>query len=151
VLEKSLTRFKTTKLYVQKKYNLFREESEGYSKLIVALSQHSDSPKNSSESLQRQVSSLIGVFDLDPNRVLDVLLDRFEHCPNNQEMLRLVKKFNAETIVHILGFKLQNEFNSQSSNYSLVLIGAKLIKDGVFNVESLYTHVNFFGFLNYFC
>jgi hypothetical protein len=139
--EKSITRYKTTQMYMQKKFNLFREESEGYSKLIVALSQHLDSPISDSDVLYQQISSLIGVFDLDPNRVLDVLLDRYEHVPNNIDMFNLVKRFNSETIVHIIGFKFQNEFLSQRKNYNLALIAAKLIKEKVFQIESLYVHV----------
>jgi hypothetical protein len=140
--EKSLTRYKTTKLYMQKKFNLFREESEGFSKLIVALSQHVDSNCAASGSLYQQVSSLIGVFDLDPNRVLDVVFDRYEHIPNNPEMLNLVKRFSSETIVNILGFKLQNEYLNQRGNYNLLFIAAKLISANSFNLESLYVHVS---------
>jgi hypothetical protein len=65
-------------LYTQQKYNLFREETEGYSKLIAELSElpaatdytSTRGCKAASEVIQN-LQSLIGYFDLDPNRVLD--------------------------------------------------------------------------------
>ena len=94
--------------YTQQKYNLFREETEGYSKLIAELSElptalaeytstrrsacalstfaprpsksHSDTElyrcKGASEVI-KNLQSLIGFFDLDPNRVLDLVLEDF--------------------------------------------------------------------------
>lgn len=44
--------------YKQRKFNLFREESEGYSKLIVELNQ--ERPENEVASILEIVKSLIG-------------------------------------------------------------------------------------------
>ena len=67
-----------------------REQSEGYSKLIVELTSnlgpaHSSSTARPAESLTSieervrpvwdRIISLIGYFDLDPNRALDIILD----------------------------------------------------------------------------
>ena len=38
-LSKSLTRYRTLTFYAQKKFNLMREENEGFSKLIIELNQ----------------------------------------------------------------------------------------------------------------
>lgn len=48
--------------YKQRKFNLFREESEGYSKLIVELNQ--ERPENEVASILEIVKSLIGTFDV---------------------------------------------------------------------------------------
>lgn len=76
--------------YKQNKFNLLREQSEGYSKLTVELtsslgSAHSPSTGRPTESytaiedrarpVWEKVISLIGYFDLDPNRALDIILD----------------------------------------------------------------------------
>jgi len=76
--------------YKQNKFNLLREQSEGYSKLIVELTSnlgpaHSSLTARPVESWKlieervrpvwERVISLIGYFDLDPNRALDVILD----------------------------------------------------------------------------
>ncbi|KAF0425173.1 THO complex subunit 2 [Gigaspora margarita] len=79
-------RINTAMLYKQQKYNLAREESEGYSKLICELTMSYDALyKNENEksrnmrvqSLLETIQTLIGFFNLDPNRVLDLILDVF--------------------------------------------------------------------------
>lgn len=120
MLSRKEIRARTSLLYVQNKYNLFREESEGYSKLIVELvsslppqidaydiysnrylntenqniqnnikTQDLDKCIEDSKSLRKKIvttnaimiwdniKSLIGYFNLDPNRVLDVIIDLF--------------------------------------------------------------------------
>lgn len=79
-------------LYKQRKFNLLRETNEGYSKLISEITSlvgppHSLETGQPVESLAttrkraraawEKVVGIIGYFDLDPNRVLDVLLDVF--------------------------------------------------------------------------
>lgn len=76
--------------YKQNKFNLLREQSEGYSKLTAELTSslgpaHSPvtgRPTDSYASIAERarpvwekVISLIGYFDLDPNRALDIILD----------------------------------------------------------------------------
>lgn len=76
--------------YKQNKFNLLREQSEGYTKLTAELtsglppshSPHTGRPTESFALIQERarpvwekVTSLIGYFDLDPNRALDLILD----------------------------------------------------------------------------
>lgn len=49
----------------------------------------------------KKVQSLIGVFDLDPNRVLDIILDRFENCYENQGDLSVLILANQVTEIFI--------------------------------------------------
>ncbi|TQV92806.1 tho2 protein [Cordyceps javanica] len=68
----------TNLLYRQANYNLLREESEGYSKLITEVFTTSSVPPPPPELAQHtfeKVKALIGTFDLDVGRVLDVTLD----------------------------------------------------------------------------
>lgn len=68
----------TNLLYRQTNYNLLREESEGYSKLITEIFTTSSVPPPPPEMAQvtfERVKALIGTFDLDVGRVLDVTLD----------------------------------------------------------------------------
>jgi hypothetical protein len=46
-----------------------------------------------------------GYFDLDPNRVLDLILDTMEHQIWNLSFLLVLKQFRKTSIAHILGFK----------------------------------------------
>lgn len=76
--------------YKQNKFNLLREQSEGYSKLVIELTSGMGPPHSSTTGLPTEsykdiharashvwgkVISLIGKFDLDPNRALDLILD----------------------------------------------------------------------------
>ncbi|KAL8732252.1 MAG: hypothetical protein Q9166_002824 [cf. Caloplaca sp. 2 TL-2023] len=73
-------RQQTNVLYRQSNYNLLREESEGYSKLITELFTTSSGEALSSEVVEEtfeRVKGMIGAFDLDVGRVLDVTLDVF--------------------------------------------------------------------------
>ncbi|PBP16416.1 THO complex subunit 2 [Diplocarpon rosae] len=70
----------TNQLYRQANYNLLREETEGYSKLITELFTTSarEPPTNEvAEDAFERVKGLIGTFDLDVGRVLDITLDVF--------------------------------------------------------------------------
>ncbi|KAG6833844.1 hypothetical protein H0H87_011778 [Tephrocybe sp. NHM501043] len=89
-LDKKEIRTRTGLFYKQNKFNLLREQSEGYSKLTSELTSslglsHSPitgrptEPYSAIEERARpvweKVISLIGYFDLDPNRALDIILD----------------------------------------------------------------------------
>ena len=70
----------TNLLYRQSNYNLLREESEGYSKLMTELFTTSNNEPPSGETVDatfERVKALVGAFDLDVGRVLDVVLDVF--------------------------------------------------------------------------
>lgn len=80
-----------TNSYKQNKFNLLREQSEGYSKLTTELTSSlgpahlpNGSPVESASvidararSTWERVVGLVGHFDLDPNRALDIILDVF--------------------------------------------------------------------------
>ncbi|TFK73010.1 hypothetical protein BDN72DRAFT_791474, partial [Pluteus cervinus] len=89
-LDRKEIRTRTALFYKQNKFNLLREQSEGYSKLTAELTSslgpaHASSSGRPAESwtaiedrakpVWEKVISLIGYFDLDPNRALDVILD----------------------------------------------------------------------------
>ncbi|KAF9647035.1 hypothetical protein BDM02DRAFT_2819645 [Thelephora ganbajun] len=90
--DKREVRTRTSLFYKQNKVNLLREQTEGYSKLVTEITSsvgppHSPAtglPVESVEAIYERASSvwgrvvsLIGHFDLDPNRALDVFLDVF--------------------------------------------------------------------------
>ena len=92
--------------YKQQKFNLFREECEGYSKLIAELNK--DFSETTPAETLEVIKSIIGYFNLDPNRVLDVILESFE-CQLDQhaffiELLRLFTP-DSQTMNELLGFK----------------------------------------------
>ncbi|KAG8710344.1 THO complex subunit 2, partial [Ceratobasidium sp. 394] len=87
------TKLRTATFYKQTRYNLLREQSEGYSKLVTELYQSVGPPHDAATGrpvetrariIQRaqetwaRMVALFGVFDLDPNRAVDIFLDCFE-------------------------------------------------------------------------
>lgn len=75
-------KYATNQLYRQANYNLLREESEGYSKLAAELYRTPYQSQGHHDFVLVQASwerikALIGTFDLDVGRVLDVVIDVF--------------------------------------------------------------------------
>ena len=73
------TRKTTNILYRQANFNLLREESEGYAKLITEYFNTACRAVHnrdiSAESAFERITALVGSFDLDVGRVLDITLD----------------------------------------------------------------------------
>ena len=90
---------RTRSQYEQQKYNLLREENEGWAKLIVELNQINIKPQDV-QVVKQNVQTLIGYFNLDPNRVLDILLDSYENNIWNASYVHLLRNsnFKAESI-----------------------------------------------------
>ncbi|KAJ3562377.1 hypothetical protein NPX13_g8589 [Xylaria arbuscula] len=75
-------KYATNQLYRQANYNLLREETEGYSKLAAELYRTPYQSQGHHDFILVQASwerikALIGTFDLDVGRVLDVVIDVF--------------------------------------------------------------------------
>ena len=102
-----LTKINTNLVYRQQKYNLLREETEGYSKILVVLHTFPVSPLDASIEIN-QLRQVIGQFDLDPNRVLDLILDAFEKQAWNMNFVYALRdlKYKKEFITQILGFPI---------------------------------------------
>ncbi|KAI2469360.1 hypothetical protein F4781DRAFT_220354 [Annulohypoxylon bovei var. microspora] len=88
-------RYATNQLYRQANYNLLREESEGYSKLAAELYRTPICGAREGhdfvlvQASWERVKGLIGTFDLDVGRVLDVVIDVF-----SATMLRTIVFFS---------------------------------------------------------
>ena len=119
--------------YRQTKFNLLQEESQGYSKLLGKLI------SGSTDNLLE----LVGTFDLDPNRVLDLTLDVLEshflfstdthttttykqfvkHVPAKmKDLLHWIKNEypqHKDVIPHLLGFKYTSD-NVHDSLHAMV-------------------------------
>jgi len=136
---------RTRMFFTQQKFNLFREESEGYSKLITELNQGLGSLTDATVgSVISNCQSLIGYFDLDPNRVFDVVLQAFEFSLHNSAFLRLIEVFKKDFLPHIVGFKFQQYGRKDTDMLppdSLYRLSAELIKSGYLTLDTLYPHL----------
>ncbi|KAI5636701.1 transcription- and export-related complex subunit domain-containing protein [Phthorimaea operculella] len=135
-------KIKTKLYYKQRKFNLFREESEGYAKLIVELNQEI-SEEVDWKTILEIIQSLIGCFNLDPNRVLDIILESFEARPHlDQLFIPLIKNYmgDPQVISEVLGFKLGNMevLESYKEPPPLMMIIALLLQHQVISLDDIY-------------
>ncbi|PIA63730.1 hypothetical protein AQUCO_00201224v1 [Aquilegia coerulea] len=139
-------RVNTRLLYQQTKFNLLREESEGYAKLVTLLCQRSTEAltPNAPGATISIIKSLIGHFDLDPNRVFDIVLECFELQADNSVFLELIPIFPKSHASQILGFKFQY-YQRMDVNYpvpfGLYRLTAVLVKADFIDLDSIYAHL----------
>ncbi|XP_010271209.1 PREDICTED: THO complex subunit 2 isoform X2 [Nelumbo nucifera] len=139
-------RVNTRLLYQQTKFNLLREESEGYAKLVTLLCRSGPeaSTNNASTAMISIIKSLIGHFDLDPNRVFDIVLECFELQPDNGVFLDLIPLFPKSHASQILGFKFQYYQRMEVNNpvpFGLYRLTAVLVKAEFIDLDSIYAHL----------
>lgn len=159
---KKIVRTNTTILYKQKRFNLLREESEGYSKLIVEIYSSAFSRNNMQkiENTASTIVSLIGYFDLDPVRTLDVFLDIaamnlvaqskffiqvlkkspwWPSKPCKPTSLNTISEGGNNMAAQLLGFKLRSIVkNGDTTPENLLMLIAVLIKEGFISLAAIY-------------
>ena len=83
-----------------------REECEGFSKLIIELNQENMDADNV-VLVKENIQTLIGYFQLDPNRLLDLILSSFQNNVQNLTYLELIKEFGQrDQVTQLMGFKI---------------------------------------------
>ncbi|XP_017222292.2 THO complex subunit 2 [Daucus carota subsp. sativus] len=144
-LKSKEVRVNTRLLYQQTKFNLLREESEGYAKLITLLCGRPEaSSQNGSAATVGIIKSLIGHFDLDPNRVFDIVLECFELQPDNVVFLDLIPIFPKSHASQILGCKFQYYQRMEVSSavpFGLYQLTALLVKKDFIDLDGIYSHL----------
>ncbi|KAI9312930.1 transcription factor/nuclear export subunit protein 2-domain-containing protein [Dichotomocladium elegans] len=161
IFDRKLVRLNTSILYKQNKFNLMRENNEGYAALVndfifdsidIRNNEHGQAlqtPLDRIPQLLRTIITHIGIFHLDPNRVLDIILDFYvkELDRNYNFWISLLKQSpwiqelvlgnNAEggsaVIAHLMGFRfirLQTD-EVRNAPKELYYACALLIKHGL--------------------
>jgi THO complex subunit 2 len=99
-------RANTKALYVQRKFNLLREEGEGYAKVVTLLNQRGAGAltEGTLDHVIEEIQALVGFFDLDPNRVCALAIQAFACQPDNHAFLRLIPSFSPQATAQLLGF-----------------------------------------------
>ncbi|CAF3650173.1 unnamed protein product [Rotaria sordida] len=137
-------RIKTRLYYKQQKFNLLREESEGFAKTLTELNQNFSITKLTSEQLYDRLMALIGYFDIDPNRMLDLVIESFEyHLEYTKiyvDLLNLLH-FDKVTLCQLIGFKFQQYQLQDETVDSLYLLAAQLISNNLIELEDLLPHL----------
>ena len=158
---------RTANFFKQQKYNLLREDNEGYAALITEIFTQMGAPLRTEQGrvveqedaserdaracrLVDRMLVLTGTFSLDANRVLDVLLDVFSahvthHHPFFRALLRAASApWDGALIARLLGFKF--EYYAQpnaldSAPEELYLVAALLIRDGTILPGDIYPYL----------
>eukprot|EP01083_Nonionella_stella_P043089 116295_1 len=130
---KQRSRMRTNMFWKQTKFNMPHESSEGFAKLVTELFDQT----TPADELKKRVDTLIGAFDLDPNRVVDLLLDAFEKR-GAKSHLALLTGFAPSARSTILGRK----FSQGAPRESLFRCAAQLLKSSAVELEGLYPHLS---------
>lgn len=152
----------TQTLFEQQKFNLLREESEGFAKVIVELNQPNISMENIAV-VKGNVAALIGYFNLDPNRILDIVLDSFmNNLWNRQPYVSLLQDYKKPYVAQVLGFKFQGRLEQLTTVLKtapqppaeelkayipkqLIMLTAVLIAEGAVLLEDVWPHLGTAG------
>uniref|UniRef100_T1IQC9 THO complex subunit 2 n=1 Tax=Strigamia maritima TaxID=126957 RepID=T1IQC9_STRMM len=143
VFHTKFIRIKTKLFYKQQKFNLLREESEGYAKLITELNQEFTCSVTPDYILE-VIKKLIGCFNLDPNRVLDIILESFENRPEHHEFfIPLMRSYMCDqnTLSEVLGFKFSKTLADKETPKSLYTVTALMLQYNLILMETIYPHL----------
>ena len=132
-----------TKIFEQNKFNLLREESEGYSKLISFLYDINELQKKLDEkgieAVYEKIINIIGYFNLDSYRVLDITLEIFKYTPFNLNYIKIFDILNKKIILPIFDFKFSESQNRIDKN--LMVVAAQLIHFDYISLEDFILHL----------
>ncbi|KAI8376199.1 transcription factor/nuclear export subunit protein 2-domain-containing protein [Radiomyces spectabilis] len=178
MFDRRLVRLNTSMLYKQNKFNLAREDMAGYSALINDILQGSidleydaygnppATPLDRVPKFLETISSNIGIFHLDPNRVLDILLDFFikellvnftfwmelfkqsgwiqqlsfsDHPQGSSNAKEPTPQYNCPVMAHLLGFKFEHyqQVQVKPAPPTLYYACALLIANGLIRLGDL--------------
>lgn len=93
----------------------------------------------------------VGCFNLDPNRVLDIILESFESRPERWQLfIPLLRAYmpNGSIICEVLGYKFRYFADSKTPR-SLFHVCSLLLKYGVIDLNDIYVWVS--GEYNFYC
>ena len=131
-----------TKSYEQIKFNLLREESEGYSELISFLFDINEIKmklmEKEIESIKEKLIKIIGYFNLDSYRVEDIALEVFKYSPFNLNYIKIFDILNKKILLSIFDLK----FSENPTDKKLMVIAAQLIRFNYISLDSFLSHIN---------
>lgn len=145
LFNKKQIRINTAMFYKQQKFNLLHEETEGFAKLILHLNNWP--ADGDPAALFKDCVSLIGYFDLDPARALDLVLDAFTLAASTKSALFLaiirLFDFPMPTLSALVAFKLKmlKEKPGSIGFEGFMKVIAFLVKDGLLTMDHVYPNL----------
>lgn len=92
-IDKKYSRTYTKTYFEQNKFSLIKENNEGFSKLLLLLANLNDTLPI--EEVWNKILSLVGRFDLDPDRVLDLVIESQLLHSGHKIYAQIIKKFKG--------------------------------------------------------
>jgi len=138
-----MKKINTDRVYRQRKFNLFSEMSEGYCKLMTLF--HGRNLARFGSSSSYMWSAIVGKFDLDPNRVDDMIVELEERLldirpPNCCTFPPSEDRIGLE---HVIGLKLQHYNDEQRPTPpSLHLLTCEYLARKALLLPAILPHLN---------
>ena len=147
-VRKLLVKKRTSRLWLQTKFNLLAEESEGFAKVMSELHGAEEAGSMSGQVLSHRIKSLIGFFHLDPNRTCSVVLEALrtrmvgaevlEQIPSGlKPLVEVLSIFRKRSVNHLLG----KQFHDSIVDMPLCRVAALLIAARVIDPSELMPHL----------
>jgi len=145
IWNKRLKKQNTAMFYATAKFNLCREEGEGYARVASLLSSLSGGQGDADATAVRE---MIGTFDLDPNRVVDLVLHWCECAVSDGDstgVRRAVRLLRAvavrDALPHLLGLVLRSQVRPTDGSIAPIFgVCAVLAADGMVSVRDIAAH-----------
>jgi THO complex subunit 2 len=91
-----------------------KDENEGFAKMAVEITEASREDE-ASEARITNILALIGYFDLDPDRVVDLVLESWLTAPMKLSHLEILKRFKHSSVAHFLGKRFELVLSSNGN------------------------------------
>ena len=127
VWQRKTIRINTSMFYKQRKFNLLKEEPVGYAQVIATIRRSSDCYK--------ELLCLIGKYDLDPYRVVDLLLEAFA-LNFDANLLNVVRQFDLLPASVAALFALKDR---KPGTWRTIV---ECIKGGIFELEHILPYLS---------
>lgn len=163
-ITKQLNVRKRDEFYTQKKFNLFHEEPEGFARLIVEITSilKTEDTEFQINYAVKVTNEIMGHYNLDPNRCLDIVFDCFSNNLIGNELFIIEYFKNTmwwpsitsdhssfeslsiggnESLAKMIGLKLVKHPKDKILPETLKLLISMLMKEGLISFGSIYKFI----------
>ncbi|KAH3759032.1 THO2 protein [Pelomyxa schiedti] len=141
IYERNTIRVNASESMSHQKVMLLREEPAGYARLIAELDGGVTLAPETLSDLIFRVNSLIGTFDLDTNRVFDILLEVFEKNQQNKYFIDFIASLGKLCpLAQLLSVKFRSyqiPDSKETTPRSLYDLTARLLQAGRLTLEEI--------------
>ncbi|CAD8184298.1 unnamed protein product [Paramecium octaurelia] len=115
--------------FCQNKFWSMKDENEGYSKLMVEILDAAKHTHIYDEEIKQRIENiihLIGYFDLDPDRVVDIIIQSWTEYPYSLSYVKILKQFKCISVCQFLGKRFESIVQTLSNNNNISILMTKM-------------------------